>query len=172
MKESMEQYRCRTCGQYHEGPPLSYGSPAPAAWYAVPEKEREARAFLSSDQCVIDAQYFFIAGNIVLPILGAEETFTWTVWVSLSEANYARACALWNTPGREAEPPYFGWLNTALPYRPGTVNLKTQVHTRPVGERPWIELEPNDHPLAVEQRNGIIWERVQEIAETLLHTGR
>jgi Uncharacterized protein conserved in bacteria (DUF2199) len=49
------------------------------------------------------------------------------------------------------------------------VNLKTHVHTREVGRRPFIELEPTDHPLAVEQRDGITWERVQEIAEQVLH---
>jgi hypothetical protein len=32
-----------------------------------------------------------------------------------------------------------------------------------------IELEPTDHPLTVEQRTDIMLERVQEIAETLLH---
>jgi hypothetical protein len=35
--------------------------------------------------------------------------------------------------------------------------------------RPLVELEPTDHPLAVEQRTGITLGRVQEIAETLLH---
>ena len=43
------------------------------------------------------------------------------------------------------------------------------MHTRPVGVRPYIELEATDHPLAVEQREGITWERVQEIAEIVLH---
>jgi hypothetical protein len=43
------------------------------------------------------------------------------------------------------------------------------VHTREVGQRPRIELEPTDHPLAVEQRQGITRERVQEIAEIVLH---
>lgn len=35
--------------------------------------------------------------------------------------------------------------------------------------RPLVELEPTDHPLAVERRTGITLGRVQEIAETLLH---
>lgn len=75
-----------------------------------------------------------------------------------------------NTPGREDEKPYFGWLTTELPfYSPGTTNLKTNAHTRPVGQRPFIELEPTDHPLAVEQRTGITLDRVREIAETVLH---
>ncbi|MFD4373901.1 DUF2199 domain-containing protein, partial [Streptomyces sp. NPDC058527] len=79
---------------------------------------------------------------------------------------------LWDTPGREAEPPYFGWLTTDLPiYAPTTLNLKTHVHTRPVGERPYVELEATDHPLAVEQRTGITPDRVREIAAAVLHPG-
>lgn len=96
--------------------------------------------------------------------------FEWGVWVSLSQRNFLRMHELWHTPGRENEPPYFGWLSTEIPvYRPSTLSLKTQVHTRPVGERPLIELEPTDHPLAVEQRAGITVARVQEFAELLLH---
>ncbi|MFQ6227966.1 DUF2199 domain-containing protein [Nocardia sp. NPDC002869] len=64
-----------------------------------------------------------------------------------------------------------GWLTTDLSaYSPTTLNLKTRLHTRPVGERPFIELEPTDHPLAVEQRTGITRDRVHEIAEAMLHT--
>ena len=90
--------------------------------------------------------------------------------MSLSERNYERTTEPWTTPGRESEPPYFGWLCTELPlYEPSTLGLKTQVHTRPVGERPTIALEPGDHPLAVEQRTGITVARVQEIAERFMH---
>lgn len=50
-----------------------------------------------------------------------------------------------------------------------TLNLKTEVHTDEVGARPHVILEPTDHPLAVEQRTGITVERVQKIAELVLH---
>jgi len=46
------------------------------------------------------------------------------------------------------------------------------VHTHPVGVRPEIELEPTEHPLAVEQREGITWERVDEIAAIMLHSSQ
>ncbi|WP_314614975.1 DUF2199 domain-containing protein [Streptomyces stackebrandtii] len=46
---------------------------------------------------------------------------------------------------------------------PTTLNLKTNVHTRPIGERPYVEVEPTDHPLTVEQRTGIIQDRVRAI---------
>ena len=165
----MAGYTCRLCGEHHEGLPLSYGAPAPASWLLIPETERRKRAKLSSDLCEIDRELFFILGNIEIPIIDTGQLFSWSVWVSLSADNYVRARKLWKVKGRESEPPYFGWLNTLLPTYPVTLNLKTQVHTRSIGLRPLVELEPTDHPLAVEQRQGISWERVQEIAEVVLH---
>jgi hypothetical protein len=47
--------------------------------------------------------------------------------------------------------------------------LKTRVHSRNVGMAPYIELEPTEHPLAVEQRRGISPNRVWEIAELMQH---
>ncbi len=124
---------------------------------------------LSSDQCVIQRQAFFVRGLIEIPVTDLGEVFSWGVWVSLSPEKFARATELWEIPGRESEPPYFGWLSTDLPIYSSTINLKTNLHTRPVGQRPLIELEPTDHPLAVEQRNGITTARLQQITETLLH---
>jgi hypothetical protein len=163
-------FKCGRCGKDHGELPLHYGAEAPLAYYDVPEDERETRTLLSSDQCVIDDKYFFIVGNIDIPILGHSENFSWDVWVSLSPKNFKRAFELWTTPGRESEPPHFGWLSTSLPGYPETLNLKTNVHTRAVGRRPFVELEPTDHPLAVEQRAGITWDRVKEIAELVLHS--
>src|SRR4051794_21055101 len=81
--------------------------------------------------------------------------FSWDVWVSWSAQNFGRVFDLWKQPGRESEPPYFGWLNSNFPGHPETLSLKTMVHTRPVGVRPLIGLEATDHHLAVEQRTGI-----------------
>jgi hypothetical protein len=49
------------------------------------------------------------------------------------------------------------------------VNLKTRVHLRDGFIRPFIELEPTDHPLAVEQREGISVERVAELYALVVH---
>lgn len=148
---------------------MSYGAEAPLQWYGLPEAERKQRAKLSSDQCVIDNEWFYVKGNIEIPVKGSGEAFIWTVWVSLSHDSFDRASKHWDEKGREREPAYFGWLSTGLPAYPDTVNLKTQVISRERGLRFKIELEPTDHPLAVEQREGITWERIQEIAEKLLH---
>lgn len=161
-------YRCSRCGEWHADLPLAYGADAPHLWYLISDEQR-ARSELTSDQCVIEERYFFIRGSIELNVLDGPGPLVWGVWVSLSERNFLRACELWHTPGREAEPPCFGWLSTQLPGYPPVLQVKTMVHTRPVGERPWVEVELGGHPVADEQRNGITQARVREIAETVLH---
>ncbi|MFG1869226.1 DUF2199 domain-containing protein [Micromonospora arborensis] len=159
---------CRGCGQRHEGLPFSYGAEAPAYWHDGLASDE--RSVLEDETCIIQAQHYFVRARLVIPVLDAEGDFDWGVWVSLSRDNFRRTADLWTTPGREQEPAYFGWLSTELPAYPvSTLNLKTEVHTEPVGTRPHVVVEPTDHPLAVEQHNGILVKRVQEIAELLLH---
>lgn len=161
-------FTCSCCGETHDLP-FSFAFEAPVYWYEIPEAERPRRAVLDEELCVLDGQHFFIKGRILIPVRDNPDPFAWVVWVSLSEASFKRALAIWEQPGRETEPPFFGWLSSEIPGYPSTLNLKTNVHTRPLGERPAVELEPTDHPLAVEQRTGIALARVREIAEALLH---
>lgn len=147
---------------------MSYAASAPEYW--TDELADEDNSGLSADLCVIKGEWFFVRGLIEIPVTDSDEPFSWGVWVSLSKKSYDRMAELWDTPGREHEPPYFGWLSTQLPvYSPTTLNLKAHLHTRPIGERPFIEIEPTDHPLAVEQRSGITRARVEQIADILLH---
>ncbi|OGA58835.1 MAG: hypothetical protein A2710_01305 [Burkholderiales bacterium RIFCSPHIGHO2_01_FULL_64_960] len=165
----MSGYFCKTCGEHHDELLMCLGPSAPDLWYSIPEGERSERGELTSDQCVIDGQHFFVLGRIVIPVVDGPEPFVWLAWVSLSEANFLRTCELWESEGRESEPPYFGWLQNSLPYEPTTLNLKTHVQTMPVGERPNIVLELTIHPLSIEQHSGISLARVQQIVESALH---
>lgn len=161
-------YVCRSCSQRHDGPPFAYGALAPAVW--TDELLADARSVLGEEQCVIEGRHFFVRAGIVIPVVDTDADFEWGVWVSLSEQNFQRMSQRWNAPGREEDSPSFGWLSTDISiYEPSTLNLKTNVHWQPVGQRPLVELEPTDHPLAVEQRTGISLARVQQIAELLLH---
>lgn len=165
-------FLCQTCGQHHAELPFEFGAEAPALYFLIPEPERESHCDLTPDLCVIDGEHFFIRGGLEIPVVDGPHPFVWGVWASLSKASFRRAFEMWEVDGRESEPPCFGWLSTSLSLYPETLHLKTHVHTRPVGQRPFIELEPTDHPLAVEQRNGITMERVREIAARLMHEGQ
>ncbi len=149
---------------------MSFGPDAPSLWYELPQEERARRGELTSDLCVIDEEHFFIRGRLLIPVRESAKAFCWLVWVSLSKSNFKRVYDLWETDLRELEPPYFGWLCSRLPgYSESTLHLKTNVRTQPVGERPLIEMEPSDHPLAVDQREGISKERLQAVIESAMH---
>jgi hypothetical protein len=83
---------------------------------------------------------------------------------SLSKTNFERMSDLWESTGRESEPPYFGWLSTAVPGYERTVCLKLLVQTQPVGTRPLIQVQDQEHPLYRDQLEGISWERACELS--------
>jgi len=164
-------FTCQTCGKVHEGIP-SYGADRPAPYWEVPEERRDDDVLLTSDSCVIAGRFFFVRGCIELPIIGAEQVFVWGAWVSLKKENFLVWQALYEVTERSEKGPYFGWLSTSLPTYPETRHLKTMLHLRDNGLRPRIELERTDHPLAMEQADGISFERLQEIVDHVEHGSR
>lgn len=159
----MAGYICAACGNFHSERPTCWKFDLPAAVAALSEAERKQRVDVSSDQCILDGEHFFILGNLDVPIQDSGETLTWSVWSTLSKKNFDRASERWVTPGRESEPPYFGWLSNQIPGYPDSVNIKAFVHTQPVGIRPRIEVIEENHPLREEQRVGISTARADAI---------
>lgn len=167
----MFAFRCRSCGQMHEGIP-SFGWDYPLQYLEVPEDQRVRRCVLTSDTCVIDDQFYFIRGCLEVPVIGGQDPLSWGVWTSLSADNFRHFEKLLHEPRRSHHGPFFGWLCSHVRLYPETLNLKTMVHLRNDGVRPFVELEPTDHPLAVEQRTGITLDRVREIYESMIHPPR
>jgi len=150
----------------------TFGFKFPIQYMDIPEEERAARVFLTSDTCVIDDEHFFVRGCLEIPVEGWPEPFMWGVWVSLSEKNFFRFQDLLGVEERAQHGPFSGRLcSPPRPY-PDSLNLKAHVHLRNHGTRPLIELEPTGHPLAVEQRNGITVDRLAEIYELMVHGKR
>jgi hypothetical protein len=153
-------YHCATCGQEHEGLP-DIGFDAPDPYLDVPVAEREARTAFTPDHCRVrddDGEHYFVRGVIPIPIHGQDEPFGLGTWVSQSRDDYERYVA------KEAQEPTLGWLSNHIAhYAISTYALKARLHFREHGLRPMIELEPTEHPLAVEQREGISLERAWEI---------
>ena len=162
------EFFCSGCGQIHQGMP-AFGAAAPLSYYAVPENEREARCQLDSDACTIDGEHYFIRGCLEIPVHGEAEPLSWGVWVSLSEQSFQQWRACFASEKRSHVGPFFGWLNAAIAPYPDTVNLKTMVHLRDGFVRPFIELEPTGHPLAVEQREDISTARIAQLYASVVH---
>ena len=162
------RFTCSSCGDVHEGLP-DVGYQAPVHYFDVPEDERDSRARLRGDFCVIDDEFYFIRTVLLVPVQDTADDFGWGVWSSLSEQNFHRYVDLYDSGSVTGEGPYFGWLSNELPLYPDTLNLKVRVHLQDGGMRPLLELEPTDHPLAVDQRDGIAHDRAVQMAGELLH---
>jgi hypothetical protein len=157
-------FKCSRCAEVHEGAPsFSYSSPVQYTGLSEAEK---SEAHLGTDLCYIDDDRF-IRVSLEIPIIGRDEPFMWGVWVSLSQSSFERYRETYDDPAEDEE--YFGWFCNRLPFYPDTLNLRTLVHPRSGGIRPWLELEETDHPLSTDFHNGITIARAQEIVEYAMH---
>lgn len=165
------KFTCSTCGEDHDLSEISFGADAPFQWEMLSDAER-GESLLTPDQCVIESSEGtgrYIRACLEIPIQGQDKQFTWGVWCSLSETSFDEMHEHWRDPDRIHLGPYFGWFCTRIPGYPDTMYLKTMVHQRDVGQRPTVELEPTDHPLAVHQRQGVDPQVLRELVVRLLH---
>jgi hypothetical protein len=102
------------------------------------------------------------------PIKGLDEDFGWGIWSSLSQTNFFRYQKHYNE-NMSGWDSMFGYLSNRLPEYPDTLNLKLSVQPGAKGDRPTALLEPTDHPLSLDQRDGMSLELALKIAGPYLH---
>ncbi|MFT4074767.1 MAG: DUF2199 domain-containing protein [Asticcacaulis sp.] len=157
------RWKCRTCGQKHDDIPTCFGIEAP--WRAfVSEQEFEQRVELTKSLCVVDGEHFFIRGHVEIPIIGHHENLAFSVWSSLSEESFVDVNEHWDDPNRAACPPYFGWLSSPITPYGNVINLPLSVQSRKPDMVPLFTIRQAEHPLAIDQRDGIAIRRWHEIA--------
>lgn len=149
----------------------TFGSP----WFGsqlTPQQLGE-RFKMVDEFAVIDKQPF-VHGCIPIPVIGREMPFYWCVWASFSCQDFARAAYIRSIPDeyRRPEPNYSGTLASKIGIYPNTLGLTLQIETRPFGQKHFFRLSGAEHPLAIEQRDGISLERLREISELLEHKWR
>jgi hypothetical protein len=163
-------YKCTTCGREHSEVPFSFAAEFPDMYANMKREQRDARAVISSDQCIIDQQWFFLRGCLEVPIVGSDEAFLWGLWASVREEVFDEISNSWQQVGREKlHGPFKGRLGNLLTEYPETLNLKLQIAIQPVGTRPLFFIE-DDHQLRTEQTAGITIDRAHELASLLLHS--
>lgn len=157
-------WTCGCCGKAFDVLPKDCALRAPTNWFGIPERERDARAKLSDDFCIIDGSEYYVRGCLEVPVHDSVEPLVWGVWVSISKRSLERVIELWGASSVPNEPPLFGWLCNWINGYPEPVGIRCHVYIRPDRLRPRIELEPATYPLAIEQQQGISLELVKEIA--------
>lgn len=156
---------CPGCGQEHAALPFSLSAEFPDAYVGLADDERKTRASLSSEQCIIDQEQFYVRGCIEIPVRGTDGVFLWGVWAKVEDRVFDAISEHWDSEGREAKVgPFEGLLANSLSIYPKTLNLKLTIQIMPVGVRPLFRVEDENHSLAIEQKYGITAEHAQEYA--------
>jgi hypothetical protein len=161
-------WTCSTCGERHEGL-FDLACSKPEQWPETEQKKPNSEAhhsqhFLSEDFCILEGEHFFVRCVLDVPLIGSGgRSFGYGVWSTLSRKNFLLYRETFDSGEQGDLGPWFGWFSNRLKGYPDTLNLKCQVHPRAGRQRPWVELEATDHPLALEQRNGISFDRFVEI---------
>ena len=156
---------CSSCGGEHAELSLAFSANFPDAYANLNVEEREARAFQTADQCIIDQEQFFVRGCIEIPIRGSDRVFLWGVWARVEKPAFEAITEYWDREGRETQiGPYEGLLANSLSLYPKTLDLRLTIQILPVGTRPLFRVEDANHSLGIEQRYGITPEHAQEYA--------
>ena len=146
-------WECSSCGLAHVGL-FDLASDNPDFWQRSTEKSPNSAVLgsdnvLAEDFCIIDGQHYFVRCVLELPLVGLSgKAFGFGVWVTLSKKNFAVYCENFGSGQRGTLGPWFGWFSNRLKGYPDTLNLKCQVCPQEGRQRPHIELEAGDHPLA------------------------
>jgi len=159
---------CASCGKLHQGL-FDLVAVRPDHWPAGLEHSSNSAAqssknFLSEDFCVLNGEYFFVRCVLFVPIIGGDgQHLGYGSWSTLSQQNFESYMDTFDDGEQDKLGPWFGWFSNRLHGYPDTLNLKCQVQPQSKRQRPIITLEPTDHPLAREQRDGITLDRLLEI---------
>ena len=157
-------WTCPCCGEQQEGlPALAFTTPDNLPELTMWQWFRHGGY---GDDLYVDRESggYFVRCVLEIPIIGCEQPLEWGVWSSLSEANFKHYRKTMGGKDRSKLDAMFGWFSSHLPGYPETRGLKCNVVARDAGLRPLIDLEPTDHPLAIDQRNGITKDRAIDLA--------
>jgi len=162
---------CNSCGTPMAGSSeilslLNFHCKAPHQW-EIADTEAKEKGRLSLDLCKL-ADMTFIKGLLEISIIQEGSTlkssFSWGVWIEVSQQLFNNYIASWHKEGREKDPPIEGKFANNIPLYPNTIGMKVAIHFREPGKRPWVEVKQVDHPLYTEQKSGLTPKRAVDMA--------
>jgi len=77
IEDDSETWTCATCGKSHADAALSFAADFPDMYANLKSEDRDLRAVVGTDQCIVDARWFFVRGCLEIPVLGHREPFLW-----------------------------------------------------------------------------------------------
>lgn len=158
------RYRCPSCSQTHHGfPALAYN--LPDAIFALSNDERERRAVISSDLCILNDERYFIRCVLAITVIGYEDEFEYGPWVEINAEDFSRYSVWFNLGASPGWCSIDGRLANALAdCKPSTLGLRCRVVLPDDDDsRPLLQVSETSHPLFDEQAHGMSITRATEL---------
>ena len=171
----MNRVHCSACGAEHDLSEIEPSFDRPDAYFDVPPELREGRSWNAEELCVLwetdtTPRRHFVRALLPLQIRGESARYSWGTWVEVNERDFAFIHDHWFDPAQAASSPIPGCLANVFPGMATTTGLTGQLRlTRPRKVPEFYLDATTDHSLAVEQREGVLLERVIEWAALVMH---
>jgi hypothetical protein len=171
------RYRCPSCTDKHAGfPALAYA--LPDVIFALSPTDKERRAVVSGDLCVLDDIRYFVRCVLRVPVHACADELEYGPWVELDVRDFCRYSVHFNGGGHPAWTAAEGRLANAFP-APGslvtrggnplsTLNLACVIRAaEDPAHRPIVEVVDYTHPIYNDQTDGIPLPRAMEIVSQM-----
>jgi hypothetical protein len=170
------EWICGSCSERHLGMfDLACDSPGPwtgnADYEPNSELDRE-RDFLSEDFCVLGGEHFLIRCVLEIPVHGLEDKFGFGCWGSLKRDNFETYVEHFDAGTCPEGGPWWSWLCNRLGPLSDDQPIGCWMFPQLGRQRPVLDVDDEDHPLALAQRDGISAEQVLAIYAHYGHAPR
>lgn len=161
------KWTCRTCKQPHTGA-FDLACHRPDPWNGDDRYEPNSAIrldgdFLSEDFCVIGGEHFMVRCVLEIPVHGLKGRFAFGCWGSLKREDFEIYLEHFDSGTLPDNLPWFSWLVNDLGCFETTEPLACWMSPRSDRQRPVLEVDAPDHPLARAQTDGISPEELLEI---------
>lgn len=161
------EWMCANCDQPHCGM-IDLAAHAPDPWRGAVTYQPNAELqldgdFLSEDFCVMGGKYFFVRCVLEIPVDGLAEKFGFGCWGTLSRHNFELYIDGFNNGDYANMGPWNSWLSNQLLDYIGDEPEACSMYPQLDRQRPVLLLADEQHPLGLDQRNGVSAEAILEI---------
>ena len=129
----------------------------------VPSFQRPERVWINGELCVVDDKKFYLYGSIEIDIHDHADSFMWGAWAEVDENFFFQYQSAFSDVKRTKIDPQNARLGTDIPFYPVTLDLPISVHIQPIGVRPLFLLAKGEHPLVMDQQQGVSVARIEAI---------
>lgn len=152
---------CSLCRRELAQHPLDIGSTLPDVVWSLPPEERQVRAKVSPDLCVLDGERFFLRAIALVPVHDSREPFGWGLWAEVSREQFDRYVEAFNDDTTLAD--LSATIANSPPMLPPLEGHAVTVTFHGGTARPTLTLAASEHVLFTEQQQGISAARLHQL---------